>query len=39
VKINKNAEFNWNKQLCELAGLGESCVRETAKLVCGILKN
>jgi hypothetical protein len=38
VKINKQAEYNWNKDICKLSNLGEVQIRETAKLLCGILK-
>jgi len=30
--------YNWNKDICKLAGLSEAHIRETAKLLCGILK-
>lgn len=38
VKINKNADFNWNQDICKLSKLTESNIRETAKMLCGILK-
>jgi len=38
VKINKNAEQNWNTEICKISGLVEQNIRETAKLLCGILK-
>jgi hypothetical protein len=38
VKINKNADVNWNKNLCNLSQLHESQIRESAKMLCGILK-
>jgi len=38
VKINKNAESDWNIDLCELSRLQEKEIRETAKYLCGILK-
>eukprot|EP00801_Mesodinium_rubrum_P004536 Mrub_04539.p1 GENE.Mrub_04539~~Mrub_04539.p1 ORF type:complete len:391 (+),score=129.13 Mrub_04539:53-1174(+) len=39
VKINKNADANWNQDLCELSRLQEKDIRETAKILCSILKS
>jgi len=38
IKINKSNNSNWINELIESSKIPENDIRETAKLICGILK-